>query len=212
MSKKIDLIGKSFERLTVIDLFDKDRDHNLKWLCLCKCNNEIIVLGCNLRSGHTKSCGCLQKNMASMANITHGHSQNDKTYKTWNQMIQRCTNPNNKDYKNYGGRGIKVYKRWLKFEIFYEDMGDAPPGLQIDRIHNDKGYFKKNCRWSTPKQNNNNKRNNHYITAFNKTQTMMQWSEELGIPYTTLKERINTYKWTINRALTTTVRRGRINQ
>lgn len=129
MSRFIDLIGKKFRRLIVIKRVDNDRQGRCRWLCKCDCGKETIVVGYNLRNNHTKSCGCL--------NIEHGHVANGKmtiTYQSWNHMKQRCTNPNNGHYKNYGGRGITVCGQWLKFENFLDDMGERPStGHSIDR-------------------------------------------------------------------------------
>jgi hypothetical protein len=117
-------------------------------------------------------------------------------------MITRCINPNNERYKDYGGRGITVCDRWLKFENFLEDMGECPPGLTLDRIKNNLGYYHGNCHWTTPKQNNRNKRNNHLITFNGKTQCLSAWAEQLNISRTTLWCRINRYNWSIEKALT----------
>lgn len=124
MPKLINLIGRHFGRLTVIERADNNKRGKSRWLCKCNCKNEIIILGYHLKSGHTQSCGCLQKKMAGMANTIHGH-WNDRTYKSWYAMIQRCTNPNNSGYKYYGDRGIVIYKEWLKFSNFFRDMGET---------------------------------------------------------------------------------------
>ncbi len=100
---------------------------------------------------------CLQKERTKERNTTHGLSRT-KIYLVWGGMINRCHNTNSKDYKHYGGRGIKVCKRWHKFEDFYKDMGDTSEGLTLERINNNKGYNKKNCKWATRKEQNNNQR------------------------------------------------------
>jgi len=180
---------------------DNDKCGNFRWLCLCDCGKEKIVLYGNLKRGNTKSCGCFK--------IKHGHTKNQKmskTYSTWIDMIQRCTNPRDKQYKDYGRRGIKVCKRWLKFENFLKDMGEASEGYQIDRIDNNKGYCKSNCRWVTPKMNNRNKRDNHLETYNGKTQCLVEWAEEFNIDYGTLRWRLD-HGWSIGKALTTLVRK-----
>lgn len=115
-------------------------------------------------------------------------------------MKQRCLNKNREGYKKWGGRGITVCKRWMKFENFYKDMGERPEGMTIDRIDNSKGYHKSNCKWATPKEQSNNTRKNVFITYNGKTQTIAQWSEELGISYHTIYARLRK-GWEIERVL-----------
>lgn len=208
MSKPIDLFGNKFGRLTVIRKIDKNKWGNSRWLCLCDCGKEKIIRGSHLKNGHTKSCGCLHKDIMTK----HGHkkkNQPSKTYRSWNSMIQRCINPKDTAYRNYGGRGITVCKRWRKFENFLEDMGVLPEGHQIDRINNDMNYCKANCRWVTSKINNRHKRNNLYFIYKNKTQLLIEWAEEVGIPYDTLWNRIFRLSWPIDKALTTPVQKRR---
>ena len=112
------------------------------------------------------------------------------TYYTWRNMKNRCNNSNNKRYHDYGGRGIKACKRWLKFENFLADMGERPPGKTLDRIDNNKGYYKENCKWSTRKEQQRNMRNNRWITINNKTQCLMDWCKELNLKYNTIFTRL----------------------
>lgn len=208
MSKVIDLTGQKFIRLIVIKRVANNKHGKSMWLCLCKCGQKTIVLSNNLRSGASKSCGCYSTNNA----LKHGHTKNKKTTKTyysWSDMIARCINLNDKYYKDYGGRGIKVCKRWLNsFENFLEDMGEVPKGLQIDRIDNNKGYYKDNCRWVTSKQNSRNRRNNRLITYDGKTQCLSTWAEEFNIDQHVFRGRIK-LGWSMKEALTTPVRKKR---
>lgn len=119
----------------------------------CSCGNITFALDTEVRSGHTKSCGCLQKRI----NLKHGHYKSP-TYQCWADMKTRCSNPKHKSYKDYGGRGIGVCSYWQEFENFYKDMGDKPPGLTLERINNDHGYYRENCRWATRAEQNRNKR------------------------------------------------------
>ena len=206
MKKLTNLTGKRFNRLVVIKLIDRDKWNNIRWLCLCDCGEKTTVRRSHLKSGHTKSCGCFMEDKATI----HGYSKRNKknrTHQSWESMIKRCIKLNHKFWKHYGGRGITVCKRWLNsFPDFLEDMEKCPEGLQLDRINNNEGYYKENCRWTTPKQNCRNTRHNVLITFNNKTQTMIEWSEETKIAYNTLVARISRYNWSPKRALMTPVR------
>lgn len=164
-SKELNLTGRKFGRLTVIR---KDDSRKYYWTCICSCdkNAEISVSSKNLKSGHTKSCGCLQIEIASNVNTKHGMCKTSE-YKAWAKMLSRCNNPKDKSYYNYGGRGIKVCDEWNdSFDKFYEDMGNKPSkNHQIDRINNDIGYSKENCRWSTSHHNSMNRRGLGYKTS-----------------------------------------------
>ena len=130
------------------------------WKCACDCGEEKIVLSGNLVNGVVRSCGCKTRDLRSSSLTRHGLS-NTKTYRCWSSIIRRCTSPSNPDYKDYGGRGIKVCEHWLKFDNFLADMGQCPSKKHsIDRANNELGYFKENCRWALPKEQANNKRNN----------------------------------------------------
>jgi hypothetical protein len=141
--------GLRFGRLVAVRYVHNERAGAL-WQCRCDCGQMTIALVSNLRHGRTKSCGCRQ-------GIRHG-GWGSPEYWCWHAMLQRCNNPRNPGYKNYGDRGIKVCKRWHRFEHFYSDMGDRPAGLSIDRIDNDGDYKPSNCRWATQAQQHSNKR------------------------------------------------------
>lgn len=207
MSKIIDLIGKRFGRLVVVKLVGKNKQRNCDWLCMCDCGEKRVISSRYLRDGDTKSCGCL---FLEGNNKKHGYAKAgriSRIYQSWENMIARCTNINNHAYCHYGGRGITVCERWRKFENFLEDMDEMPEGHQIDRIDNNKGYCKSNCRWATRKQQMRNRRNNHLITFLGKTQCLIFWAEEFNINKTTLWDRICKYGWSTEKALTTPVRK-----
>jgi len=153
----LNLVGQKFERLTVIGRAGTNKHRCVLWKCLCDCGNFTLVISSRLRAGHTKSCGCLCKEKASERMKIHGMG-GTPTYNTWSCMVNRCNNPDNIGYSYYGGRGITVCKRWLKFEDFFEDMGIKPKGLTIERKDNELGYFKENCCWATMSDQSKNKR------------------------------------------------------
>jgi len=160
----IDETGNTFGRLTVVSRIPGIPKH-AHWLCRCECGNLVIVPGGQLRSGKTRSCGCLNLESLRARKTTHGQSaggSRTRVFRIWLAMRQRCSNPNQPHYARYGGRGIKVCDEWNNsFEAFYRDMGD-PPTLHhsIDRIDNEGPYEKANCKWSTPKEQAQNRRPN----------------------------------------------------
>lgn len=157
------LKGQKFGRLTALEIVDKKG--RAYWKCKCDCGGESISRSDELKNGDAKSCGCLQKENVSISSTKHGMS-GSKTYKIWVGMIQRCNNKNSVSYENYGGRGIFVSDEWRDFSIFYRDMGEVPSGrYEIDRIDNEKGYCKENCRWILREYNNYNSRGRKNSTS-----------------------------------------------
>jgi hypothetical protein len=154
----IDLTGTQYTRLTVLRR-GTTKNKGVRWVCLCACGAETEVDGRHLRGGKTTSCGCLRNEGNQTRFVTHGKAHTTE-YRIWRNMHSRCENPNVAAYKNYGGRGITVCKRWFKFERFYADMGPRPsPELTVERRDNDAGYTPANCYWATRKQQAANKRN-----------------------------------------------------
>lgn len=210
MSKFIDLSGRVFGKLTVIEYCGNDKWRVSKWLCLCDCGKKIILTSNHLKSGSTKSCGCLRKEKTKLRFTKHNY-KNTTIYNTWINMKQRCYNNNCPDYKNYGGRGIKVCDRWLKFENFYADVGDPPKGLTLDRPNNDGNYQTDNWRWATRKEQARNTRRNHTEIFNNMIQYRIILAEKYNIDAKLLGERLDKLGWPIGKALITPVRKSKKN-
>lgn len=189
--------GDKFNKLTAVKFVETRRNSIQYWLFKCYCGKEKVICVSSVKNGTIKSCGCYKK----ISLFKHGMVKT-KTYYSWASMIQRCLNKNNPNYKHYGGRGINVCQHWLKFENFFEDMGEMPENKTLDRIENEKGYSKSNCKWSTRMEQLNNTRRNHFLTHKNKTQTIAQWSRELNINRHKILYRIRR-GWSIKKILKT---------
>lgn len=223
-----DLTGQRFGRLVVecCDHYDKTaRDYY--WTCLCDCGSRVIICGQSLKRGASKSCGCYQRDVARETvkkyprPLPHGHTvhglRHTRLYNVWLSMKDRCYNKNSKCYHRYGGRGITVCDEWRSdFVAFYNwaiQTGydeNAPTGTcTLDRSNNDAGYSPENCRWRTQKQQCNNTAFNLYLEYNGERHTLSEWSQITGIGSSTIESRLMRYKWSVEKALTTPVRRGR---
>jgi len=185
----IDLRNRVFGNWRVIEYVGRT-----KWRCVClSCGQEFICFGGLLRGGITKGCkGC------QIFRITkHGHTVNgvSPTYRAWHGMKQRCENPNSEVFKDYGGRGVKVCVKWSEFENFLKDMGECPKGLEIDRINNDGNYEPGNCRWTTKKQNQSNKRNTRFVLFGGERVTLTEAARRTGRGSGTLFTLLNNHNW-----------------
>lgn len=183
---KRNLLGQRFGRLLILHAAARVGDRTA-WICLCDCGVIKIVTTKALRVGSTHSCGCMR--------MQHGQSARtgkppSPSYQSWTAMIQRCRNPNAAGYRNYGGRGITICKRWLSFPDFFADMGARPKDTELDRINNDGNYEPGNCRWATPAIQGSNRRTNRIFTFEGRTQTLSEWAREIGVNVTTLWDRV----------------------
>ena len=194
--KSLPLTGQTFGRLTVFGRCERDHSY---WWCQCSCGSDPKrIYRSSLTRGLTKSCGCLWHELVPGANATHKKTRTP-IYRLWSMMLDRCRNPRNRRFEQYGGRGIQVCKRWQQFENFYADMGDRPLNKTLNRINNDGSYCPENCEWADLKTQARNKTSNRLLTYKGKTQPLAAWAEELGINKNTLATRL--YRgWSVARA------------
>jgi len=203
-----DISGQRFGRLTIV-AFDRTENRRAFWRCLCDCGNMTIVIGKDLRSGHTVSCGCFDRERR----IVHGHARKNgrkklwtRTYKAWMNAKRRCYDSRTKWFHLYGGRGIRVCDRWRdSFENFLADMGECPQGLELDRYPDQSGNYEPgNCRWASKKQQGRNTRMNHLVTVNGETLTLTEWAERLGATYYTLRDRLRR-GWSLEKTVSTPI-------
>lgn len=197
----IDIVGQKFGKLTVLkrvpNLTLENGKQKSVYLLKCDCGNYCLNTS-NAIKQKTKSCGCNW-----VESITSHKMTNSITYTSWDAIIQRCTNSNNHNYLSYRGRGITVCDRWLDFNNFLEDMGERVSKLySIERLNNNLGYFKENCKWATSREQSLNKRSNVVITYKDKTQTLTEWCDELKLSYKLVQTRIKSLGWNFEQAIT----------
>lgn len=209
------ITGQQFNRLTVLRPVGQDSGRRVLWECLCACGNKKVVTSYSITHGLTKSCGCFNRERIIKRSTTHGLSDTH-FYSKWSHMVQRCNNPKTERYPLYGGRGVTI--KWKSFEDFRNDMYSSyvvhlrkygKNNTTIDRINNNGDYSKENCRWATIGQQLRNNSRTHLITYKKETLCLSDWAIKIGISIDTLATRINQYKWSIEKALMTPVRRSR---
>jgi hypothetical protein len=195
------LAGKRFTRLLVIS-YEGQHKGGANWLVRCDCGEERVVKRRKLLSGEQKSCGCLRREAPPRR--THGMAKSPE-YTAWAAMKARCSNPKNRIFHLYGGRGITVCDQWAaSFENFLKDMGPRPaPDLSIDRINNDGNYEPGNCRWADKPTQSKNRRTTSTLCLNGETKTLSEWADIFGVGYRTVKDRINRLKWSAEKAVTT---------
>lgn len=193
-TSRLDLTGQRFGRLVAIREASRVHRKQRRWTCICDCGKTGDFPQNSLRSGNTRSCGCLQRDLLRERRTSHGHARVGKRsseHNIWCKMIERCTKPTDPAFKWYGARGISVCERWRDYSNFFSDMGPRPSTSHtLDRIDCDGNYCPENCRWATWEEQQNNRRNNRIIEINGEALTMAQWSERLGLSDGALRYRL----------------------
>lgn len=204
------LIGQRFSRLVVLSLCENRNACGIcLWHCACDCGDTTDVPTNRLNGGITQSCGCLQKERVSESRFLHGRGKS-REYATWAGMKGRCYNPDNASFPDYGSRGITVCASWRNsFVNFLTDMGDCPPGKCIERIDNNKGYYKANCKWATRAEQAVNKRNTRFLMFRGERMCVSAWAKRLGVDHRLIRDRLKA-GWTKEESLTTPVKTIRL--
>lgn len=171
--------GDRYGRLVLVSPLGRENG-NMKWLCRCDCGVERKFFAAAVRHGHTSSCGCAKSELVSAGRSVHG-LKGTREYRCWSAARSRCFNVNNKNYPNWGGRGITMCDAWGDFEVFLRDMGPCPPGTSIDRIDNDGNYEPGNCRWATPMTQAWNSRKPVFVELGGEAVPLCEVERRLGV-------------------------------
>lgn len=210
--KSPNLSGSRFGRLVVL-FFSRERKtcpsasrpsghYRYHYMCRCDCGGLVEVCSSHLQNGDTSSCGCLQRERASVSNVTHGATVGGRSlaYNSWLSMRSRCDPKNKEKYPTYAGV-VAICPEWQDFDVFVADMGECPSGHSLDRIDNDGNYEPTNCRWASYSTQAENRRSTRFYTHNGQTLCMKRWAEKIGISRTGLKYRMDNLGWPIARAL-----------
>lgn len=174
------LVGRKFGKLTLLELVTNSPQGIPAWRCICECGGNLIGREANILNGHTRSCGCINRERAKRGLSRKHGMANTPTYFTWRSMKKRCLDPKSTGYKYYGGRGVTICHRWLAFENFLLDMGPRPNGTTIERRNTNGNYEPNNCYWATAKSQARNRRNNKIISFRGENLCVSAWAERLG--------------------------------
>lgn len=174
------------------------------WEFECGCGKRFVARLAAVKNGHTKSCGCLLSENLIRRNTVHGYANRGKQshiYKVWKSMRKRCNNPRSKDFRLYGGKGVKVCARWQDFKLFHDDMASSyRPGLEIERLDSNGDYCPENCKWATEREQSLNTNRARLITFRGETLNVSLWAERFGMDYDLLWQRLNA-GWPMEKAI-----------
>lgn len=195
------VVGDRYGRLTVVAMGAKRRGGS-SWLCVCDCGRSLVPMDGNLKGGRSKSCGHHHK-------VTHGEAKpSTPEWRAWRAMVSRCSCPTNREYRNYGGRGITFCAKWSAYEAFLTDVGRRPgPSYSIDRKDNDGNYEPGNVRWATKKEQANNRRRTRRILVFGEYMSMTDVVDRFGVSRNALWKRLR-LGWTPEEACGLVARAG----
>lgn len=197
-------IGDRFTMLTVVERAADERPGQTRWLCRCDCGTLKVVYASSLRRGSSKSCGCSRIALMSASKRKENKVPAGPLRNTWASMLARCENKNASDYSYYGGRGIKVCKRWQRphgYWNFVKDMGDRPDGMTLDRINPNGNYTPRNCQWATRTFQQNNRRRSRIVSYGDETLPLAEWARRTGINKNVLWNRLFALRWPVAQAL-----------
>lgn len=208
MSRLRDLTGQRFGELVVLHRATNYGGSATAWLCRCDCGNEKVFLAANLTTGRSTSCGCSRLRKTSQKLSTHRETKS-RLYHIWGNMLTRCYNKNSAHYIHYGARGIVVCEEWKKYENFrdWALSNGYDEHLTIERKNVNGGYDPDNCVWATRKQQANNKRTSRIVEFEGEQHTVAEWADKLGMDKRALWDRLFVQNWSIERALTTPLRK-----
>jgi hypothetical protein len=202
--RPLKLEGQRFGYLTV-QTRSTSRPGKSRWTCLCVCGVTCTVIGSQLTSGKTRSCGCLKLKKLQKPR-KHGQAirgKHTRTYKIWRGLFKRCYVKNFKYYNRYGGRGIEVDPRWFDFCVFYEAMGECPPGKTLERVNNNRNYWKGNCVWACRTTQARNTSKNRLVTYQGQTKCVAEWAALYDLSHSLVLQRLTRLNWSVERAITT---------
>lgn len=200
--------GERFGRVVVIEEVSDPRP-GVFWRCRCDCGGEVVARATAFRIGNTSSCGCFRREVTGSKNRRHGLTHRPE-HKAWRHIKSRCHNPNDTEFRNYGGRGIAVCEEWRNnFESFFAHIGPRPtPHHSIDRINVNDGYRPGNVRWATVAEQTRNQRRNIWVEHEGRSMILSDFAALFGLPVTALAQRMRYHRCSAHEALARIQRTG----